>query len=134
MSHAVPIACMLIFVLYSVYEVRHWFGQPSVLPKRQRWIRALGLCCLLSLLVLWLCGTYMTVPRTHGSDTRAVREVAMLWIGYGMLTFLALLALMSLALLDAREGLIRAREERRKLFRDTLLAAKGEPEIDDSNS
>jgi hypothetical protein len=72
----------------------------------------------------------MTVPQTHGQADHTVRAAAMEWIGYGTLICLVFLALLSLALLDAREGLIRAREERRKLFRDTLESSRQERSAD----
>ena len=101
---------------YGVWEVRRWgtpAGQEQV-PPRQRRIRASGLFFLLLALALWLRGTYLPLPPPHHLHAAAH------YIAYWILVALAALPLIPLALLDARENLRRALEDRRRL-RDSLL-------------
>ncbi|MBV9851744.1 MAG: hypothetical protein JO250_18905 [Armatimonadetes bacterium] len=105
---------LLAAAAYGVWEVRRWgtpAGREQVSPRQCR-IRAWGLFFLLAALALWLGGTYLPVPHTRRALAR--------YIAYWMLVALAALPLIPLALLDARENLRRAREDRRRL-RDAFL-------------
>ncbi len=104
--------------VYGVWEVRRWgtpLGQETISAKQHR-IRALGLLFLLLALGLWLRGTYLPTPHT--------RLALAHYIGYWMGTALAVLPLLPLALLDARENLRRALEDRRRL-RGTIIGGGG---------
>ena len=113
---AVLILALAAAALYGVWEVRRW-GLPetqgTITPKQKR-LRAWGLFFLLGVLGLWLGGTYLPTP--HPGDKRALIG----WIQYWMLTVLASLPLIPLALLDWRENLRLLAENRRRLFQETL--------------
>ena len=101
---------------YGVWEVRRW-GLPetqSVITPKQKRLRVWGLFFLLVVLGLWLGGTYLPTP--HPGDKRALIR----WIQYWMLTVIASLPLIPLALLDWRENLRLLAENRRRLFQETL--------------
>ena len=100
---------------YGVWEVRRWstLGEISITPKQKR-LRIWGLFFLLGVLGLWLGGTYLPTP--HHGDKRALIG----WIQYWMLTVVAALPLVPLALLDWRENLLLLAENRRRLFQETL--------------
>jgi hypothetical protein len=99
---------------FGVWEVRRWFtpeGRDLISPK-QRLLRLWGLFFLLAVLGLWLGGTFLPTPHTPKALIR--------WIQYWMLTVLASLPLIPLALLDWRENLRRLAASRKKLFQETL--------------
>lgn len=101
---------------YGVWEVRRW-GLPEadgLITPKQKKLRAWGLFFLLGVLGLWLGGTYLPTP--HPGDKRALIG----WIQYWMLTVIASLPLVPLALLDWRENLLLLAENRRKLFQETI--------------
>jgi hypothetical protein len=117
------IACV---IAYAVYEVRQWIVKPDLISGKQRRIRALGFLFLLLSLGLWLNGTYMQAPPTHHHNlTRAARIAAINWIGYWGITFLTLVPIIPLALLDARENLRRASKERRSILQEALAPGEG---------
>lgn len=111
--------------LYGIWEVRRW-GLPEtqglITPKQKR-LRGWGLFFLLGVLGLWLGGTYLPTP--HPGDKRALIS----WIQYWMLTVVASLPLIPLALLDWRENLLLLTERRRLLFQETLgpLSPRSDP-------
>jgi hypothetical protein len=101
---------------YGVWEVRRWSlpeTQGAITPKQKK-LRLWGLFFLLTVLGLWLGGTYLPTP--HAGNKRALIG----WIQYWMLTVVASLPLIPLALLDWRENLRLLAENRRKLFQETL--------------
>ena len=101
---------------YGIWEIRRWSSPETVgliTPKQKR-LRAWGLFFLLSVLGLWLGGTYLPTP--HPGDKRALIH----WIQYWMLTVIVSLPLVPLALLDWRENLLLLAENRRKLFQETI--------------
>jgi hypothetical protein len=110
---------LLAALAFGVWEVRRW-GMPegALLPPRQRTLRAWGLFFLLLCLGLCLCGNY------HPPHTK---RALIAWIQYWMLTTLAALPLVPLALLDWRENLRRLAESRRALFQDTLAPLVDNP-------
>lgn len=113
---AVLILALVAVVLYGRWEVRRW-SQPElhdVITPKQKKLRFWGLCVLLCVLGLWLGGTYLPTP--HPGDKRALIG----WIQYWMLTVLAALPLIPLALLDWRENLRLLADNRRRLFQETL--------------
>lgn len=113
---AVLIFALAAAALYGVWEVRRW-GLPdpqAVITPKQKRLRAWGLFFLLGVLGLWLGGTYLPTP--HPGDKRALIH----WIQYWMLTVIASLPLIPLALLDWRENLRLLAENRRRLFQETL--------------
>ncbi len=115
---------LLLVLAYGAYEVRRWYtpaGRDLVSP-RQRRLRAWGLFLLLLTLGLWLGGTFLPRPGVSARPTALERQAALRFIGYWTVTVLAALPLIPLALLDARENLRRLRDERKKLFRETLAA------------
>ena len=102
---------------FGVWEVRRWFtpeGRDS-LSARQRLLRLWGLFFLLATLGLWLGGTFLPTPHTP--------KALIGWIQYWMLTVLAAVPLIPLALLDRRENLRHLAESRRQLaaLRQSLL-------------
>jgi hypothetical protein len=104
-------------VSYGIWEIHRWgtpLGRETVSPK-QRLLRVLGLFFLLLVLALWLRGTYLPTPHTRLALAR--------YLGYWLGTALAILPLLPLALLDARENLHRALEDRRHL-RENVLGEK----------
>ena len=106
---AVLIVALLAAAAYGLWEIRRWqtpAGRETV-SARQRRIRAWGLFFLLAALALWLGGTSLPLPRTR----RALAH----YLAYWMLVAFAVLPLIPLALLDARENLRRAQKERREL-------------------
>src|SRR5262249_45146158 len=118
-----PICMLAVLLVYGVYELRRWSTSPDVVTPRQRTIRSLGFLFLACSLGLWIYGTYLPLPQVHrGAVTPAQREATFRWISYWGLTFLMLLPLVPLALLDARENLKRASEERRRIRIDTLTS------------
>ncbi len=95
---------------FGLWEVRRWFtpeGRDS-LSHTQRLLRLWGLFFLLAVLGLWLGGTFLTTPHTP--------KALIGWIQYWMLTVLASLPLIPLALLDRRENLRHLAEARRQLI------------------
>lgn len=103
---------------FGVWEVRRWFTPEGrdLISVRQRLLRLWGLFFLLAVLGLWLNGTYLPTP--HPGDKRALIR----WIQYWMLTVLASLPLIPLALLDWRENLRHLAASRKKLFQETIGA------------
>jgi Na+/H+ antiporter NhaD/arsenite permease-like protein len=103
-------------VLYGFWEVRRWktLEPQEALSLRQRRLRLYGLFFLLLVLVLCLGGTFLPSPRTKIALVHA--------LGYWLITALAALPLVPLALLDARENLKKAMEERRRLREETVLS------------
>ena len=113
---AVLVLALAAAAAYGVWEVRRW-AQPEMLggiTPKQKTLRVWGLFFLLTVLGLWLGGTYLPTP--HPGDKRALIG----WIQYWMLTVIAALPLIPLALLDWRENLRLLAENRRKLFQETL--------------
>lgn len=116
---AVRAALLLALLLaagFGIWEVRRWStpeGRDLISP-RQRLLRLWGLFFLLAVLGLWLNGTYLPTPLP--GDKRALIR----WIQYWMLTVLASLPLIPLALLDWRENLRHLAASRKKLFQETL--------------
>ena len=95
---------------FGLWEVRRWFtpeGRDSISHK-QRLLRLWGLFFLLAVLGLWLGGTFLPTPHTP--------KALIGWIEYWMLTVLASLPLIPLALLDRRENLRHLAEARRQLI------------------
>ena len=90
-----------------------------ITPKQKR-LRGWGLFFLLGVLGLWLGGTYLPTPH----DKKALIS----WIQYWMLTVLASLPLIPLALLDWRENLRLLAENRRRLFQETLGPLSSRPD------
>ncbi len=106
---------------YGVWETRRWAtpeGRDVISPKQRR-LRLWGLFFLLAVLGLWLGGTYL--PRPHN------RAALIGWIQYWMLTTLAALPLIPLALLDWRENLRQLADSRKKLVLETLGSLPPEP-------
>lgn len=99
---------------FGIWEVRRWSTPEGrdTLSARQRSLRAWGLFFLLAVLGLWLGGTYLPTPHTP--------KALIGWIEYWMLTTLAALPLIPLALLDWRENVRRLVEARRRLVQETL--------------
>ena len=102
---------------FGLWEVRRWFtpeGRDSISHK-QRLLRLWGLFFLLAVLGLWLGGTFLPTPHTP--------KALIGWIEYWMLTVLASLPLIPLALLDRRENLRHLAESSRHLaaLRQTLI-------------
>lgn len=102
---------------FGVWEVRRWAAPEfrDLISPKQRRLRLWGLFFLLAVLGLWLGGTYLPTPHTPHALIR--------WIQYWMLTVLAALPLIPLALLDRRENLRHLEESRRQLadLRKTLV-------------
>ena len=99
---------------FGVWEVRRW-SLPEfrdVISPKQRRLRLWGLFFLLAVLGLWLGGTSLPTPHT--------RQALIGWIQYWMLTVLAALPLIPLALLDWRENLRLLEANRKKLVQETL--------------
>jgi hypothetical protein len=119
-------------LLYGVYELRFW-GTPlgrSIVSRRQRGIRGLGLVLLLAGLGMWFHGTYIPVPQPKPGvhHSVALRRAALHYVQYWTLTFCVMLPLIPLAILDTRENLRKAIAEREKLREDRLnLASLTEP-------
>ena len=131
MIRYVLMASIVIVVAYAIYEIRLWSLRPDYVSLRQRRIRSLGLFFLLTALVLWIRATYVPVPVVHHTHiTRAAQAAAVRWLTYYMLPFLAFLPLIPLALLDARENLKRASDERRKIRMEALAALDSIPDAD----
>jgi hypothetical protein len=112
---------LLLAAAFGVWEVRRWSlpggggtEGAGLISPRQRVLRAWGLFFLIASLGLWLGGTYLATPRP--GDTRALIR----WIQYWILTTLAALPLIPLALLDWRENLRQLTESRRRLYQETL--------------
>jgi hypothetical protein len=118
--------------LYGVFELRFWttpMGR-SIVSRRQRGIRTIGLVLLLAGLGLWLRGTYIPVPQARPGvhHSRALRLQALRYVQYWTLTFCVLLPLIPLAILDTRENLRKALAERENLREERLnLAGMTEP-------
>lgn len=111
---AALVLAMIAAALYGVWEVRRWASPETlglITPKQKR-LRAWGLLFLLCVLGLWLGGTYLPTPHS--------KRALIGWGLYWMLTVVASLPLIPLALLDWRENLRLLAENRRKLFQETL--------------
>ena len=105
-------------VVYGVWEVRRWSLPQTLITPKQKTLRLWGLFFLLSVLGLWLGGTYLPTP--HAGDKVANKRALIGWIQYWMLTVIVSLPLIPLALLDWRENLRLLAENRRKLFEETI--------------
>ena len=124
--HLFPIFLISAALIFGVVEIRKWVTSPELISPKQRTIRALGFVFLLVSLGLWLNGTYIPPPQTHNRPpTRAVKEAAAYWLGYWGITFLTLVPLIPLALLDARENLRRASQLRRSILTEALAPSDG---------
>ncbi len=111
---AALVLALLAAILYGIWEVRRWASPETlglITPKQKR-LRAWGLLFLLCVLGLWLGGTYLPTPHS--------KRALIGWIQYWMLTVVASLPLIPLALLDWRENLRLLAENRHKLFQETL--------------
>jgi hypothetical protein len=117
---AVLVLALASVVLYGVWEVRRWSlpGTVGLITPKQKKLRVWGLFFLLSVLGLWLGGTYLPTP--HPGNTSQEKRALIGWIQYWMLTVVAALPLIPLALLDWRENLRLLAENRQKLFQETL--------------
>ena len=104
---------------YGLWEVRRWsaLDEGLITPKQKR-LRVWGLFFLLGTLGLWLGGTYLPTP--HPGNTSEDKRALIGWIQYWMLTVVAALPLVPLALLEWRENLLLLAENRRRLFQETL--------------
>ncbi len=111
---AALILALLAAAGYGVWEVRRWSRPDTLITPKQKKLRVWGLFFLIAVLGLWLGGTFLPTP--HPGDKRALIG----WIQYWMLTVLASLPLVPLALLDWRENLVLLAETRRKLKQETL--------------
>jgi len=102
---------------FGVWEVRRWFTPEGrdFISAKQRLLRLWGLFFLLAVLGLWLGGTFLPTPHTP--------KALIGWIEYWMLTVLASLPLIPLALLDRRENLRHLAESSHQLaaLRQTLI-------------
>ena len=107
---------LLAVAAYGAWEIRRWSMPESrdLISPKQRRLRLWGLFFLLAVLGLWLGGTYL--PRPH------TRAALIGWIQYWMLTTLAALPLIPLALLDWRENLRHLAVSRKKLILETFDA------------
>ncbi len=94
---------------FGVWEVRRWFTPEGrdLISARQRLLRLWGLFFLFAVLGLWLGGTFLPTPHTP--------KALIGWIQYWLVTVLAALPLIPLALLDRRENLRHLAEARRQL-------------------
>lgn len=125
-------AAIVGILLYGVYELRFW-GTPmgrSIVSRRQRGIRGLGLVLLITGLGMWFHGTYIPVPQPKPGvhHSVALRRAALHYVQYWTLTFCVMLPLIPLAILDTRENLRKAIAEREKLREERLdLAGMTEP-------
>ncbi len=124
---AALILALLAAAGYGVWEVRRWPRPETdgLITPKQKKLRAWGLFFLLGVLGLWLGGTFLPTP--HPGDKRALIG----WIQYWMLTVIASLPLVPLALLDWRENLLLLAENRRKLFQETIgpLSQRSDPPV-----
>ncbi len=106
---AALVLALLLAAGFGVWEVRRWStpeGRDLISPK-QRLLRLWGLFFLLAVLGLWLGGTFLPTPHTP--------KALIGWIQYWLLTVLAALPLIPLALLDRRENLRHLAESSRQL-------------------
>ena len=129
-TRIVLMAVILAVSAYGIYEIRTWSNDTdrSLVSHTQRRIRSIGLLLILTALALWIYGTYIPIPHVNGANTPpAVREAAKLYVGYWMFTLMMTVPLVPLAILDTRENLRRAADERKRIFRETILL------IDDEN-
>ncbi|MGO8674018.1 MAG: hypothetical protein ACLQVD_21990 [Capsulimonadaceae bacterium] len=111
------IVCVAAVILFMIAEVRQWIRKPDFISHRQRVLRSFGFGFLLAALGLWINGTTLADPLLlRGRPlTPELRKAALHWLSYWMVTFLTLVPLIPLALLDTRENLRRIRDERRRL-------------------
>ena len=113
-------------LFFAAVELRKWIAAPELISRKQRIIRGLGFVFMILSLSLWLHGTFIPPPQTHHRPlTREAREAAAYWLGYWGVTFLTLVPLVPLALLDARENLRRASEQRRTILHEVLAPTEG---------
>lgn len=109
---------LLALALYGLWEVRRWTtpaGQEAV-SVRQRWYRSLGFLLLLLALGLWVRGTFLPPPHTPLAAAHALL--------YWMFIVFLCLPLLALALLDMRENIARALQERRRLRQEMFGGAE----------
>ena len=116
---------LIAIAVYGAWEARRWFAPDvrDLISPKQRILRAWGLFFLLTVLGLWLYGTYLPAPPK--GVTIADKKAQIPWIEYWMVTILASLPLIPLALLDWRENLRHLAESRKKLFHETLGSLAG---------
>jgi len=114
---AALVLALLLAAGFGVWEVRRWSTPEGrdALSAKQRLLRLWGLFFLLAVLGLWLGGTFLPTPHTP--------KALIGWIQYWLLTVLAALPLIPLALLDRRENLRHLAESSRQLaaLRQSLL-------------
>jgi hypothetical protein len=114
-------AVMLAVLVFGYLEIKSWSTHPDLISPKQRRIRTLGFVFLLVSLGLWLNGTYIKPPgHLKKPLTHEARLAAVHWIGYWGITFLTLVPIIPLALLDARENLRRASAQRRSILQEAL--------------
>ena len=126
------VAIMIAVIGFAFVEVRNWTAQPDLISGKQRRIRTLGFVFLVLSIGLWLYGSYLPAPPTHQKPlTYAAKVAAIRWIGYWAVTFLTLVPIIPLALLDARENLRRASELRRSILQEALTTSTSDkPSVD----
>lgn len=129
---AALVLALLLAAGFGIWEVRRWStpeGRDSISAK-QRLLRLWGLFFLLAVLGLWLGGTFLPTPHTP--------KALIGWIQYWMLTVLASLPLIPLALLDRRENLRHLAESNRQLvalrqrLMEEALAVRAKEDADSS--
>jgi len=122
-------AIMLAVIAYGIYEVRQWSRNPDLISGKQRRIRTFGFVFLLLSLGLGLNGVVNihTPPTHHKPVTRATRLAALNWLTYWTLTVITLVPIVPLALLDARENLRRASDQRREILQEALSTVDSAP-------
>jgi hypothetical protein len=116
----------VVLVGYAIYEFSGWArrGADLSLSAKQRRIRIAGFVLLLASIGLWYHGTYLPIPHKPAVaspiEDKTVARQAADYVGYWMFTFLVLLPLVPLALLDARENFLSALAERRHLREEAV--------------
>lgn len=124
---AALVVALVAAAAYGVWEARRW-SMPALrdlISPKQRSLRAWGLFFLLTVLGLWLYGSYL--PDPIKGITVVAKKSQIAWLQYWMVTVLAALPLVPLALLDWRENLRHLAESRKKLFHETLGPLAGSP-------
>ena len=113
--------------VYGTWEARRWSTPEArdVISPKQRTLRAWGLFFLLAVLGLWLYGTYL--PQPVKGVTIAAKKSQIAWLQYWMVTILASLPLIPLALLDWRENLRHLAESRQTSLHETMGSLAGSP-------
>jgi hypothetical protein len=107
--------------VFGARELRRWATEPDLLNAKQRRLRSGALFFMLATVAMVFGGTFLYEPPGSIAGMTAAQKVAKLhFLEYWTATALLALPLVVMAMLDVKETVNRAREERKAVIRKSL--------------